>query len=88
MASARGRCERDQISARFGAWATAVGAGPFVVGTVVCVLAVVLVVAAGGGEGAATSPLNWRAVVLSAARRGSELVATAATPRRRETYIV
>jgi hypothetical protein len=90
MATARGRCDVDHTSARFGDCATAVGAAPSVTCGVVWVWAVVLVVEAGGGAGASW---NWRAVVLNVAvvvvvRFGSCRAAAAATPRRRETYIV
>ena len=87
MAAARGRWLVDQTSARFGAWTTAVGAGPSVTCVAVCVWAVVLVVDAGGGVGGAVS--NCRAVVLKgvAAARFESCRAAAAT-RRRETNIV
>ena len=89
MATARGRCVRDQTSARFGDCATAVDAAPSDTCGVVWVWAVVLVVVedGGGGDGASW---NWRAVVLNVAavRFGSCRAAVAATPRRRETYIV
>lgn len=93
MATARGRWVRDQISARFGAWATAVGAGPSVVCGAVWVWAVVLVVPDVGGEGAEGefAASNCRAVVLNPAAAGRfvrSCCRAAAATRRREAYIV
>ena len=88
MATDRGRWLRDHTSARFGACATAVGAGPSVTWGSVCVLAVagvvvvVVVVVESGAESRC-----WRAVAVNArleSCRGRPCTAA----RSRVAYIV
>ena len=84
MATERGRWLRDQISARFGAWVTVVGAAPSVTCGAVWVLAVAGVVE----EGVDEADSNWRAIAVKGLFERCRGRPLAAAARSREAYIV
>lgn len=92
MAADRERCDLDQTSWRFGACAIDVGSAPSTTcgGAVVEAAAGVVVGEEVEDEVGAGVSWNCRAVVLNAAGVGldSWRAAVAATPRRRETYML